>query len=107
GRTRSPRRLGPWAYCRAEEAGVPGDPSVAARCPSRRRRSCKGRPGGSRKPIDTIDRRVGTFRRLLVERGYRVTSQRLAIYRYLIGTDSHPTADDIYQALQKQFPTMS
>jgi len=50
---------------------------------------------------------VGTFRRLLVERGYRVTSQRLAIYRYLIGTDSHPTADDIYQALQKQFPTMS
>lgn len=35
------------------------------------------------------------------------TPQRLAILRYLDGNKEHPSAEDIYTALFKDFPTMS
>lgn len=37
----------------------------------------------------------------------KLTPQRLAILGYLNGNTSHPSAEDIYKAVQKQFPTMS
>jgi Fur family peroxide stress response transcriptional regulator len=37
----------------------------------------------------------------------KLTPQRLAILSYLNGNKSHPSAEDIYKAVQKQFPTMS
>lgn len=37
----------------------------------------------------------------------RITPQRHAILEYLIEQDSHPTADDIYKALEDRFPSMS
>ncbi|CAM3281397.1 Fur family transcriptional regulator [Vagococcus fessus] len=37
----------------------------------------------------------------------RITPQRYAILEYLIESHSHPTADDIYKALSKRFPSMS
>lgn len=39
--------------------------------------------------------------------GVRITPQRNAILEYLISTESHPTADDIYKSLEKDFPNMS
>jgi len=39
--------------------------------------------------------------------GVRITPQRHAILEYLIETMSHPTADDIYKALEHKFPNMS
>lgn len=39
--------------------------------------------------------------------GVRITPQRHAILEYLIGTMSHPTADEIYKALEGKFPNMS
>ncbi|CAG7646036.1 Fur family transcriptional regulator [Paenibacillus allorhizosphaerae] len=39
--------------------------------------------------------------------GVRMTPQRHAILSYLLGTMSHPTADDIYKALSPRFPSMS
>jgi Fur family transcriptional regulator, peroxide stress response regulator len=39
--------------------------------------------------------------------GVRMTPQRHAILSYLLSTDSHPTADDIYKALEERFPSMS
>ena len=39
--------------------------------------------------------------------GLKLTPQRLAILRCLDGNDSHPSADDIYRSVLKQFPTMS
>lgn len=39
--------------------------------------------------------------------GVRITPQRHAILEYLIGSMSHPTADDIYKALEGKFPNMS
>ncbi|MCG0314327.1 MAG: transcriptional repressor, partial [Calditerricola sp.] len=35
--------------------------------------------------------------------GVRITPQRYAILAYLIESMSHPTADEIYKALEKQF----
>jgi Fur family peroxide stress response transcriptional regulator len=39
--------------------------------------------------------------------GVRMTPQRHAILSYLLDTDTHPTADDIYRSLEYRFPTMS
>lgn len=39
--------------------------------------------------------------------GVRITPQRHAILEYMIGAMSHPTADDIYKALEGKFPNMS
>lgn len=43
----------------------------------------------------------------LKESGVRITPQRHAILEYLIATMKHPTADDIYKALEDKFPNMS
>lgn len=43
----------------------------------------------------------------LKEHNVRITPQRHAIIEFLIETDSHPTADDIYQKLVSNFPNMS
>jgi Fur family peroxide stress response transcriptional regulator len=37
----------------------------------------------------------------------RITPQRHAILEYLINSMAHPTADDIYKALEGKFPNMS
>ncbi|MHA6532942.1 peroxide-responsive transcriptional repressor PerR [Paenibacillus sp. BAC0078] len=39
--------------------------------------------------------------------GVRITPQRHAILTYLMEAMNHPTADDIYRALEPQFPSMS
>jgi Fur family peroxide stress response transcriptional regulator len=38
---------------------------------------------------------------------FRSTPQRMAILDYLEGNKEHPSADDIYKAVSKRFPTMS
>ncbi|PIC70056.1 transcriptional repressor [Sporosarcina sp. P18a] len=43
----------------------------------------------------------------LKESGVRITPQRHAILEYLITSHSHPTADEIYKALEEDFPNMS
>lgn len=37
----------------------------------------------------------------------KLTPQRLAILSYLNGNKTHPSAEDIYRAVLKEFPTMS
>jgi Fur family transcriptional regulator, peroxide stress response regulator len=49
--------------------------------------------------IDTVIKRIK-------ERGGRVTVQRLAIINVLMRLD-HPTAEDIYQYMRAEFPTLS
>lgn len=39
--------------------------------------------------------------------GIRITPQRYAILEYLIQSKDHPTADEIYKALEKRFSSMS
>lgn len=37
----------------------------------------------------------------------KLTPQRLAVYNYLMSTNSHPSADKIYTDMHEQYPTMS
>ncbi len=39
--------------------------------------------------------------------GIKLTPQRIAILNYLKDNKSHPSAEDIYKAVSKKFPTMS
>jgi Fur family peroxide stress response transcriptional regulator len=39
--------------------------------------------------------------------GLKLTPQRLAVLDYLEGNKEHPSADDIYRAVSRKFPTMS
>jgi Fur family peroxide stress response transcriptional regulator len=44
---------------------------------------------------------------LLREKGFKVTPQRLAIYKVLANTKTHPSAEMIFNELQPHYPTMS
>lgn len=43
----------------------------------------------------------------LKESGVRITPQRHAVLEYLLNAMKHPTADEIYKALEGKFPNMS
>ena len=41
------------------------------------------------------------------DKGFRVTSQRLAVLEFLEGNTSHPSAEEIFQAVKQSHPTIS
>jgi Fur family peroxide stress response transcriptional regulator len=43
----------------------------------------------------------------LKQAGLRLTPQRLAVYRYLTRVDTHPTAQQVYEALSPEYPSLS
>ncbi|WP_026908270.1 peroxide-responsive transcriptional repressor PerR [Paucisalibacillus globulus] len=45
--------------------------------------------------------------KILKKSGVRITPQRHAVLDYLMNSIIHPTADDIYKALEGKFPNMS
>ncbi|KPL03111.1 MAG: hypothetical protein AMJ90_03905 [candidate division Zixibacteria bacterium SM23_73_2] len=46
---------------------------------------------------------INSFR----EKGLKITPQRLAIFKILENNSSHPSADEIYCKLKKNYPTIS
>ncbi|MDZ7779237.1 MAG: transcriptional repressor [Gemmatimonadota bacterium] len=47
------------------------------------------------------------LREALEASGQRFTEQRAAVYRYLVSTDTHPTADEVLVAVRGELPTIS
>lgn len=45
--------------------------------------------------------------KIFKEKNLKLTPQRIAVYKYLKSTKSHPGAETIYKALHEEFPTMS
>lgn len=45
--------------------------------------------------------------KILKDKGYKVTPQRIAVYEVLRNTKEHPTVEAIYNKLQPMYPTMS
>ncbi len=43
----------------------------------------------------------------LKNKGVTLTPQRMAIFKYLIKSRDHPTADEIYNKIRKKYPTIS
>lgn len=47
------------------------------------------------------------LRKALEQKGQRYTEQRAAVYRFLLGTVSHPTADEVFTAVRSEIPDIS
>lgn len=43
----------------------------------------------------------------LEEHGIQPSAQRLAVANFVFRTDAHPSADEVWQAVQKSFPSIS
>ena len=54
-----------------------------------------------------IDAQLARFTDACHERGTPVTHQRLAIYRALLESHTHPDAERLYQTLRASYPTLS
>ncbi|MDR4501351.1 MAG: transcriptional repressor [Nitrospirales bacterium] len=48
-----------------------------------------------------------TIRQRFKEQGLKITPQRTAIYKALIETASHPTAEDLYRHVSQDYPMIS
>ena len=49
----------------------------------------------------------GDEKRVLLDHGVRPLNHRVAVYRYLVDHQNHPTADDIYGELKKHMASIS
>ena len=47
------------------------------------------------------------LREALEANGQRYTEQRAAVYRYLLNTTSHPTADEVFTRVRSELPDIS
>ena len=54
-----------------------------------------------------LEHRLETAIDTLKKSGVRITPQRHAVLEYLLTAKIHPTADEIYRALENKFPNMS
>jgi Fe2+ or Zn2+ uptake regulation protein len=49
----------------------------------------------------------GVLRHALEESGQRFTEQRSAVYKTLVATDKHPTADEVFLSVRRNLPGIS
>jgi Fur family peroxide stress response transcriptional regulator len=54
-----------------------------------------------------VDEKIRWFTGLCQKNGLRVTPQRIEIYKELIKTDEHPSAEVLYEKVRKTFPNIS
>lgn len=54
-----------------------------------------------------IDEKIRSFTDLCKKNGLRVTPQRIEIYKELIKTDEHPSAEALYEKVRKTYPNIS
>ena len=57
-------------------------------------------------PAD-LDKKTAWFTSLCRERGLKVTPQRIAIYRELVKTNEHPSAEMLCEKVRQVFPSIS
>ncbi len=50
---------------------------------------------------------MDTITKIFKEKKLKLTPQRLAVYKYLMNSKDHPSAEIIYKAIQAEYPTMS
>ena len=54
-----------------------------------------------------LDEKTRQFTEKCRAAGLKITPQRIAIYRELLQTDEHPSAEMMYEKVQKTFPNIS
>jgi Fe2+ or Zn2+ uptake regulation protein len=58
-------------------------------------------------PVPLSPAREAQLRQALERAGCRCTRQRAAVYAFLCGTDSHPTAEQVHDAVRRALPNIS
>lgn len=56
---------------------------------------------------EALKQAIARFRSICATSGIKVTRQRLDIFRVVISSQEHPTADDVYRLLRLKLPDMS
>lgn len=54
-----------------------------------------------------VKKRIDAVIQKIRDNGQKITPQRLAIVKVLVESVDHPSVEDIYQQIKKDFPTMS
>jgi len=54
-----------------------------------------------------VDEKISWFTDLCKKNGLKVTPQRIEIYKELIKTDEHPSAETVYAKVRKTYPNIS
>lgn len=54
-----------------------------------------------------VEERIAAFPELCRSDGLKVTQQRVAIYNWLAGTASHPSPEEVFEALRGEQPRLS
>lgn len=54
-----------------------------------------------------MDRKIDWFAKHCRAMGLKVTPQRIAVYRQLLKTDDHPSAEQLHNKVKKTFPSIS
>ena len=54
-----------------------------------------------------LERKVDWFRRICGRAGLRVTPQRIAVYKALVGSKDHPSAEVVLRQLRPRYPHIS
>jgi Fur family peroxide stress response transcriptional regulator len=54
-----------------------------------------------------MDERIRRFTELCRKSGLKVTPQRIEVYKQLISTEGHPSAEILYEKVKKAFPSIS
>ncbi|RMG69094.1 MAG: transcriptional repressor [Calditrichaeota bacterium] len=60
-----------------------------------------------KKPRDSEMNRLDEFINELRQKGLNVTYQRLLIFKHLMKTKNHPTAEEIYREVIQEYPSLS
>ena len=55
----------------------------------------------------TLANKTQAFLDICQQHQLKVTPQRVAIYQELLKSDTHPTADSIYQVVKREYPNIS
>lgn len=59
------------------------------------------------KTVKKQDKRVQEFENLCREKGLKITPQRIAVFKALITTKTHPTAEEVYREVRKELNNIS
>lgn len=55
----------------------------------------------------TLDAKLMAFEDRCRENGLKITPQRVAVYKALIGTDTHPTAEEVHKMVRENISNIS
>lgn len=53
------------------------------------------------------DQKIELFKEVFREKGFKITPQRTAIYKALLKSNDHPSAEKVHERIKKDFPNVS